>query len=142
HLLRIEQKKKGTARDDRATDRSAILVSLEVCLVGGEKIPGVEFVVAEKLKQRAVELVSARAGGELDARAGARLAGAEIRCLDRELLHGVRAGQYRRGAEMDVGVVQAVQLERIVGATIAIHGDLVVRALEIDRASVLAAGVD
>ena len=106
------------------TDGTAKLILLEGRLLPVEEPAGIEFLVAQELERRAMNLVGAGAGDHVDYRA----AGGELRVgvghLNFELADALQVGKDLDRAHHLVAVVEAVDHEQIEAAARAGRGDL------------------
>src|SRR5436309_12046910 len=79
----------------------------------------IEFVVAEELEHRPMELVRSRLGRNIDLRGGAPELGRKDSGLDLELLQRVDRWQENIGVEVDVRILHAIQGEVVELASLA-----------------------
>ena len=113
-LIRAEHE--GAIADDRAAEREAELVLLEVGLADREKVAGVEFGVAQIFPERTVNLVGAGArGGHKQASAEASILGAEVAGHHFEFLQRVRRGQVEDGILQHALVLGSVEADFVLG---------------------------
>ena len=108
---------------DGGAHRETVLIALEGRIGAGriEEILGVQLLVAQELKGRAVEVVGAGFGGEIDdaAHGAAVLRGIGVG-LHLELLDGVDGGLHHLRAPLGAGqfhgvIVEAVEQEVVLG---------------------------
>ena len=118
----VAHEEERLALHERAAQRTAELVPVQLLLLPHEVVRGVEHVVAQELEEPAVELARPGLGG--DVQHAARLAelGGVRALLNLELLERVDGGLDVGPALMMVRHVHAVDLERELAATHAADG--------------------
>ena len=138
----VAQEEERLALHERAAQRPAELVPVELLLLLHEVVGGVEDVVAQELEEPAVELARPGLGGGVQHAARLAELGGVGALLDLELLERVDGGLDVGAALMVVGHVHAVDLERELAAPHAADGRAVdeVRADRHDARSARQAG--
>lgn len=95
--------------NDREAGRSAKLVALEHLYFFGKKIAGIQTVIAQELKKRAVEFIGSRFDRDVDHGAAPAVFGRKTISLNFEFLNSINRGSQGNALEELLGIADAVQ---------------------------------